>query len=334
MDQIIDNKKKYNNNNLYKNNLCGNCGQVGHKYKCCNEPITSLGIMLVKLDNSDAMTYEQIKDTFEGYDVPIDVQKISKGIRCFNTSEMNMFSLNRDKLRFLMIQRKHTLGYSEFIRGRYRPDNVDGIGFLFQQMTQNEIDKIGKLTFDELWDDFWMDPSKKKNFVDEYEQSKENFNMLKTNDGDMLDLNLNFYITHITPTWQTAESCFPKGRRNIKEENIECAKREFREESGISEDKYMLLDKIFKPLQEDFLGTDGKRYRHIYYIAITYDDIVPSLDNTNFQQSVEIGNIGFYSYAEALDIIRPYHHERKKLLTQVYMYLMNKFLNKSEDYVC
>ena len=43
----------------------------------------------------------------------------------------------------------------------------------------------------------------------------------------------------------------------------------------------------------------------------------------NENQINEIGDINFFSYEEAIDKIRPYHTERKKILTQVYIYIMN-----------
>ena len=38
--------------NTIKKIYCGNCGKIGHIYKQCNEPITSLGILLYRQINS------------------------------------------------------------------------------------------------------------------------------------------------------------------------------------------------------------------------------------------------------------------------------------------
>ena len=46
---ITTDKKKYKDIKLM---ICINCGNIGHDYKHCNEPITSWGIVLVKLDNN------------------------------------------------------------------------------------------------------------------------------------------------------------------------------------------------------------------------------------------------------------------------------------------
>jgi hypothetical protein len=47
----------------------------------------------------------------------------------------------------------------------------------------------------------------------------------------------------------------------------------------------------------------------------------------------EIGNIGLYTYDESLNLFRSYHIERKKILTIVFIYILNKFVNRSEDII-
>jgi 8-oxo-dGTP pyrophosphatase MutT (NUDIX family) len=317
---------KYQKKN--KAGYCGNCGKQGHKYKDCYEPIISYGIILVKLDKGDKLSKVQIDDICE---VNNNIMNNVIGIRCMNNSELNMFSLNKDKVQFLLIQRKHTLGYSEFIRGRYIVDNIDGIIFLFQQMTPLEIDKISNSEFDTLWEEFWLDPEKKNKFPDIYSNAKMNYDLLKKSDCSQY-LNLDFYVKNIVPTWNNPEWGFPKGRKNTSENNLECAIREFEEETGLGKDEYMLLDNI-EPIIENLIGTNGKKYRHIYYLAITYNDIEPKLENINLNNYEEIGDVGLYTYEESLHLFRSYHTERKKILTIVFIYMLNKFVNRCEDVI-
>ena len=65
------------------------------------------------------------------------------GIKCDTLENIRTFCKYKNSIKFLMIRRKNTLGYIEFIRGRYNIDNIDGIIFLFRQMTPLEIKKIG-----------------------------------------------------------------------------------------------------------------------------------------------------------------------------------------------
>ncbi len=46
----------------------------------------------------------------------------------------------------------------------------------------------------------------------------------------------------------------------------------------------------------------------------------------------EIGDIGWFTYDEAINIIRPYHTERKKILTELYMYIINNILEIFQDH--
>lgn len=322
---------KFEQNKKLKIGYCGNCGKFGHKYKFCREPITSFGIILIKLDNGDKLSSEQLKYLFDPVDSKTNITQKVNGVRCINNFELNLFSLNKDKVKFLLIQRRHTLGYSEFIRGRYVTENIDGIIFLFQQMTQNEIINIGQHTFDELWDDFWTDDEKKNIFAEEYKIAKTNFNKLQGLDGSVF-LNLDFYIKNVTPTWENPEWGFPKGRRNLMESDLECATREFEEETGFIKEQYNVLPNI-EPLIEDLIGTNGKRYRHIYYLAITYQDVVPKIEKVNVHQSEEIGDIGLFTYEEAINMIRSYHTERKKIITISFIYMLNKFVNRREDII-
>ena len=59
-----------------------------------------------------------------------------------------------------------------------------------------------------------------------------------------------------------------KGRKNkkITETDLQCAMREFKEETGISSDKYTIINNI-EPLTEIFTGTDGALYKYVYFIA-------------------------------------------------------------------
>ena len=50
-----------------------------------------------------------------------------------------------------MVQRKDTLGFIEFLRGKYRENDIKYIKKLIEMMTICEIEKLKKYTFDELW---------------------------------------------------------------------------------------------------------------------------------------------------------------------------------------
>ena len=49
------------------------------------------------------------------------------------------------------------------------------------------------------------------------------------------------------------------------------------------------------------------------------------------QQSDEIGDIGWFTYDQAMNLIRPHHTDRRKLLTQLYTYVITKILEVNKN---
>lgn len=305
---------------MKKQTYCSNCGNIGHAYKNCNDPITSHGVILFRVPVEDVSIRDNMIENFfhNNLNVLLDTVTIDvEGIQYDNICDMERFLKYKENINFLMVRRKHTLGYVEFIRGRYDVDNSEGITFLFKQMTPNEIKTISEKDFDYLWDDLWSSRNKNSH-QSEYIKSKEQFEILKFGN---CELSLQFY-TNVHPDWEYPEWGFPKGRRNYQESNLHCAIREFEEETGFTKDDYVVLDKL-SPLEETFVGTNGINYKHIYYIAISVSNKVPEIDNNNYHQFNEIGDIGWFQFEEGIRLIRPHHLARKEILCQLFMYIVN-----------
>lgn len=318
-DDIKSKKNKKVKQNLY----CGNCGNYGHIFRNCDEPIISFGVILASIITKDEILIEKFIEKMTDEEVNIKLSENDDGIQVQDVNDIETFCKYKDKINFLLIRRKHTLGYLEFIRGRYEIDDIDYIILLFKQMTVDEIKKIGTLTFDDLWNEIWGE--KKKNVhQNEYTQSQNKFNKLKENIEGCLSLD--FYVNNVDPSWSSAEWGFPKGRRNKDEEDKECAEREFREEGGFDYDEYKILSSI-EPSEEQFFGTNGVCYKHVYYPALAIKDKEPTIDTNNKLQSEEIGDIGWFTYEEIIKLIRPYHSERKKILSRLYMHILNLIIS-------
>ena len=313
--------------------FCGNCGKYGHMYPKCREPVTSLGIINFKLDfyHDQLNIVDQFYKKYGEHKIDSNGNKdiltpLNNGIKCptnnfkERTVYLKKFCMLQDSIKFLMIRRKNTLGYIEFVRGRYEPTDADSIISLFQQMVKTEIDMIEKYDIDVLWKKLWSSVGESKTYECEFKQSKEKFNKLK---NGSYQYDLYFFTKNVEPEYETPEWGFPKGRRNFHEKNLDCATREFNEESGYNENDYMILKRLHS-LNEVFLGTNEIRYKHIYYISINKTAKEAVIDKNNPKQYEEIGDIGWFTYNEAINLIRPYHKQRKKILTQLYMFLMNK----------
>jgi 8-oxo-dGTP pyrophosphatase MutT (NUDIX family) len=161
---------------------------------------------------------------------------------------------------------------------------------------------------------------------------EENQNQLKIKNKkqkeDLSHIELNtlndlIEISNDLETWTEPEWGFPKGRRNPNEKNLKCALREFYEETGIVKNDLIVLNKLF-PIQEIFFGTNGIKYKHIYYIAIynSVDEI--GLNKIQEDQLTEIGDIKWKSIDASLKLFRPYHEEKKKLLLSLHNFLISK----------
>lgn len=295
---------------------CGNCGKKGHVYKNCYKPIISLGIMCIKYENIDInqimQTNKNQNKIFNRYSVIplLNDKKIKKIID--------------SNLKFLMVCRKHSLGYIEFIRGNYNLDNyrdIEYINNIFKMMTKRELQIIKTHTFNDLWNDLWVLKETNLSHKKEYDQSK--FKFEKLTNGLILKslynekyINLQYFLECIKNYYNEPDWEFPKGRRNIKEEDLPCAIREFEEETGYKDTDYKLLD--LKPISEIFMGNNGINYKHTYYLAQCFNDNIIKIDENNFYQQIEISDIEWLTFNEAMNKIRDYSISRKEILNKVY----------------
>jgi len=217
-----------------------------------------------------------------------------------------------DKDKVLMIQRKDSLSYIEFLRGKYDIYDSKYLVKLFNGCSLEERDNIKNLSFDELWIKLWfsLDPKKQtERMIKEYNTSKEKFNILKNNNlNELLD---NCDTNYTTPEWE-----FPKGRRNNRETNIKCATREFEEETDLTDKEYILLDNV-APLSEEYIGSNGVRYKHIYYIAFYKGERDLKINTEKYEQYTEISDIAWLSFDECIKILRNEQLTKKDVLKKL-----------------
>jgi 8-oxo-dGTP pyrophosphatase MutT (NUDIX family) len=231
---------------------------------------------------------------------------ISFGIICYK--------IEKNDIKYLMIQRKDSLSFMEFVRGKYEISNIEYIKKLLLNMTIGEREMILTNSFENIWNYIWFqnDNNSNKNNK-EFMNSKLKFLLLNENNF------LKNYITSIKGVFFSQEWGFPKGRRKIKENDIDCAVREFYEETRIKEDDIRIIKEI-NPFEEMFFGTNGIMYKHLYYISkLTNQDIPIEIDNNCLEQIREIRAISWFNYNEVISHIKSYNTERIELF---------KFANK------
>ena len=223
-----------------------------------------------------------------------------------------IININEDK-KYLMICRKKTLGYVDFIRGKYPSTSFTHLVNLIDEMTLSEKNDLLTKTFVELWHDLWgVYPDGGSDVI----LASEKFSTLVQ--GCIMDgkrVTLISLIQSNTTAWTEPEWGFPKGRRNNYETDSMCALREYEEETGYDRKDLNLIKNIM-PYEEIFIGSNYKSYKHKYFIARSKS----SQPKKKFQDS-EVSNLQWFTYEEVLEKIRPYNVERKKLVTLVHSML-------------
>jgi len=221
---------------------------------------------------------------------------------------------NNNIIWYLLAQRRDTIEYVNYIRGIYSPAYLETY---FKLLTPDERYRLCVYTFDELWDDLWINHDTHY-YKDGKQKAKAKF---QANIEVMHKLLKNTTSFRDEPSW-----CFPKGRKHTWENDVECAFREFREETKLKIDYLNLINIL--PSKEVFRGSNGKMYSTIYYIA-QIDKKLPirqiAVNNPLRDKTIseEISNLQWTTLVEALKILPPW---RKNLLLEVDTNI-KKFLN-------
>lgn len=233
------------------------------------------------------------------------------------------FRINNNNIELLLVRRKDSLAFVDFMRGKYNIDNKDYIINLFNYMTINERNFILKNDFDVLWNYLWGKDTKNQ-YTNEEKISKYKFDILKNgynynNQIYNIEKLINLCDKHyIEPEWG-----FPKGRRNYQEKDIKCGYREFCEETGyIYSDLHIIYNML--PIEEIFTGSNYKSYKHKYFLAYINHNKEPK----NMFQINEISTIEWVSINHIHNYIRRYNIEKIKIIED-----LNKILKLYKLYI-
>jgi len=227
----------------------------------------------------------------------------------------------KGEIYYLMIRRKDSFGYIDFIRGKYNVNNIYHLQKKINEMSLLEKDNLLTQSFEDLWRKMWGRVTVNPLYKNEANNSNIKYELLMNG----IDYNDRTYflkdlIDESTTHWKETEWEFPKGRKNYQEKDVDCALRECNEETGIDIEKIQLIDNII-PYEELFIGSNHKFYKHKYFIAV----YKPDTDNINdlstgslqFQQA-EVSKLEWKTYDECMESIRPYHLEKKTVLRKVH----------------
>lgn len=278
-----------------KRNCCVNCGEIGHVFKTCTKPITSYGIIAMSKKTASS----QIEISSDRY-----ICKYHQQQQQNNNSSLSV-PLSSPELCFLMVRRRDTMGYIDFVRGKYDDDKQ--MRTYISEMTCDERNKLVTKTFDEIWDQMWVNHSCKM-FTAEKSEAAAKF----------ANLDLSKILEEIPCNYYEPEWCIPKGRKNISEGEEHCALREFKEETGYGGIRPFIDRKTWT---EQFVGTNGVTYRHIYYCTYIPEwRKRPEYSIESVRKAGEISDVRWMTLSECLKYIRPYDVAKKQLLKDVAYY--------------
>ena len=234
-----------------------------------------------------------------------------------------LYSMDEDTSKIIIVERKDTIAYIEFLRGKYVSiHKLDYLELLFSRFSKHELIKIKGQDFDTLWKGLWIHTeSINQRIKKEYKKSKGNFNKLKKGflKGSQ-EINIDKLVDKVKIPYDYNEWEIPKGRRKLYENNRDCAMREFNEETNIKSNNYSLYKNVI-PITEEYIGINGVRYKHVYYIGSIDKRCDLYIDKNNKDQYTEIKNIKWYTREECIHNIRNYDKPKKKVITDFFNYL-------------
>lgn len=264
---------------------CNNCGKNGHLYHQCKSPIVSYGVI-----------------AFRDHPPPPGLNPLP-GV---------------SSREYLMIRRKDTLGFIDFMRGKYSVYNKEYVLNMIKQMTNKEKFRLKTESFSKLWKDLWGETTVFSGNGDQYKSEEHNsrnkFELLRGGVYTKTDsYNLENLIDSTPAIWIEPEWGFPKGRRNYQEREYDCAVREFCEETGYKLDQLIALKNV-QPLEEIFMGSNYKSYKHKYYVMyMKYEDTLLPRN----VQTCEVSDSCWMNADKCLKSIRPYNLEKIRVLNDV-----------------
>jgi len=351
---------------------CANCGSHNHSYSFCNQPLTSYGLIcfrprtnivkpklpsveptptLPSVESTPTLPSMEPTPTLPSVESTSTLPSVEPTPTLPSVESTPTLPSQNTKCDYeiVMVQRKYTIGYIEFLRGKYQTNNLKYLKKIISLMIHEERNRILTISdFDILRDELKMN-QKNKLYKYEYDESKKKFNYLNKN-GLLHSLFTNINL------WNEPEWGLPKGRRNNYELNLECAVREFTEETGILPNDLIIYKNVL-PLEEVYTGINNMKYKHVYYLAtirdssfigntlntlptqlysrdVSYDELTRNttdlkyldnltVDESNYEQFSEINQIKWFNLQESYHNIREYYVAKLNIIRKGFQIINN-----------
>ena len=150
----------------------------------------------------------------------------SHGIIAFNKTSIT----SHQEAKFLVIQRRDTLAFIQLLRFSNKLSDEE-IRQKISRITQNEAERILSHTFEELWEDLFIDKSN-RTYITERNKARYNYKLLLEKYKPEIEI----------PKNNELEWGIPKGRRKRKETGFDCSIREWQEETGFDCSRIQIIN--------------------------------------------------------------------------------------------
>jgi 8-oxo-dGTP pyrophosphatase MutT (NUDIX family) len=307
--------------------FCMNCGKNNHGYPQCQEPLSSYGIIcFYRCPKTDAYQVVMVRRQHT-----MNYVEFLRGKYDVNSAEylVEIFSgMTRSEIQFItqnpnFERLRRDLGMDNNWKRTYKAEYDNS------ELKFNYILNLGILAniiwaVNHIWgEEFPLVGNTELAPAEKFWATED-----KTSSARLDELRQRFNPSGGTgKLYEEPEWGLPKGRRDNKETDLQCAIREFQEETQITGNELTIYKNIL-PLEEVYVGNNGVRYRHVYFIAELKGDIhthTDEIENSNdigFVGNPEIGGVRLFSQVDALGILREHCIEKKRILQKAF-YIIN-----------
>jgi 8-oxo-dGTP pyrophosphatase MutT (NUDIX family) len=190
-------------------------------------------------------------------------------------------------VRLLMVNRRFTYAFYAFVCGHYNERSDFAIIRLLDAMTIDEKVNIMSMNFAQLWFCIWLNQCQPASYI----SARSKYNECLIGDGGArLRSLMRRSCASATRVWE-----IPKGRKKHASEcDMDCAIREFYEETGIPRSAYHITGGTYSLTFDE----EGIRYKIMYFIAIAARAIVQRINSSALDQISEICDMRWVAASE------------------------------------
>jgi len=203
----------------------------------------------------------------------------------------------------------------DILIGKYNEYNNNEVAKLIYNITKSEYIQLQSYSIEELW--------KLYNITDNASLINTHIviplNILQLAKQKLLKIYPTIKSVDLNSLYDFPEWEIPKGHILNNESELNCAIREFNEETNINPKLLHIFNTI--PSIETFYGSDNRHYIYIYYYAV----LNAPLSNENILTK-EASMIGSYELDECIDNIRKYNSKRKLIIYLTYLHLIKRLI--------